>query len=273
MHLVVARILDPDWREGAGADMQRDFMQGDAMRREAGNQRGSKMQPRRRRRDRARRGGKHRLVVRLVARRQSAPRGNVRGQGRRAEAFNRLVQRRAGELKAQQNLACFAFFLHFRIERREKAGHALARLAETDALADFEPLGRPRERPPAAIIDALDQGRFDRGGRLASDPDALEPRRNDTGIVDDERIAGREKVWQVAHVRIRQGAVGADNQHPRAVPRIRWSERDAFRGENKIEGVDAHCGHRHPVEAVNPRRGDCNRGSDPEPAPWLSRSS
>ena len=273
MHLVVARILDPYRRESPGADMQGDLMQGDAMRREAGNQRGSKMQPRRRRRDRARLGGKHRLVVRPVAGRQSAPRGNVRRQGRGAEAFNRLVQRGAGELKAQQNLACFAFFLYFRVERGEKAGRALTRLAKTDALADFEPLGGARERPPAAIIDPLDQGRFDRSGRLASDPDALEPRRNDTGIVDDERVAGCEKVWQIAHVRVRQDAVGADNQHPRTVPRIRGSERDAFRAENKIEGVDAHCGHRHPVEAVNPRRGDCNRGSDPEPVPWLSRSS
>ena len=208
MHLVVARILDPDWRESAGADMQRDLMQRDATRREASDQRGGKMQPRRRRRDRARLGGEHRLVVRLIARRQCAPRGDVRGQGRGAEAFNRLVQRRAGELKAQQNLARFAFVLHFRVERCEKAGHALARLAKTDALADFEPLGGPRERPPAAIIDALDQGRFDRGDRLASDPDALEPRRNDSGVVDDQRIAGCEKVRQIAHVRVRQIAVG-----------------------------------------------------------------
>ena len=230
------------------------------------------MQPRRRRRDRARRGGEHRLVVRLVAGRQRAPRGDVRGQGGCAKAFNRLVQRRAGELKAQQNLARFAFVLHFRVERCEKAGHAFARLAETDALADFEPLGGPRERPPAAIIDALDQGRFDRGGRLAPDPDALEPRRNDSGVVDDDRIAGCEKVRQIAHVRVRQGAVGADNEHPGAVSRIRGSERDAFGVENKIEGVDAHCGHRHPIEAVNLWRGGA-WARRPQPAPWLSRSS
>jgi hypothetical protein len=55
-------------------------------------------------------------------------------------------------------------------------------------------------------------------------------------------------------VRVRQIAVGPDNQHPRTVPRIRGSQRDAFTGENKIEGVDAHCGHRHPVMTVNPAR-------------------
>src|SRR5580693_6918957 len=143
MYLVVARILDPDRRESPGADMQRDLMQCDASRREASNQRGGKMQPRRRRSDSARLGGEHRLVVRWVAGRQSAPRGDVRGQGGCAKAFNRLVQRRAGELKAQQDLARFAFALHFRVERREKADHALTRLTKTDALADFEPLGRP----------------------------------------------------------------------------------------------------------------------------------
>jgi hypothetical protein len=47
-------------------------------------------------------------------------------------------------------------------------------------------------------------------------------------------------------------AVGADNQHSRAVPRIRGSQRDALWRENEIEGVDAHRGHRRPVEAVNP---------------------
>ena len=31
---------------------------------------------------------------------------------------------------------------------------------------------------------------------------------------------GGQKIRQIAHVRIRQSAVGADNQHPRAVPRI-----------------------------------------------------
>ena len=251
MHLVVARILGSDGRESPCADMQRDLMQRDAARREAGDQRRRKMQPRRRRRDRPRLGGEHRLVVRAVAWRQSAPRGDVRGQGRRAQALDRLVQRRACELKAQQNLAGFALVLHFRVERCEKAGHAFARLAETDALADLEPLGGPRERPPAAIVDALDQGRFDRGDRLASDPDALEPRRDDPRIVDDQRVAGVRKSGRsrtCASVRV---AVGADNQHPRAVPRIRRSQRDALRRKNEIEGVDAHRGHRRPVEAVN----------------------
>ena len=52
-------------------------------------------------------------------------------------------------------------------------------------------------------------------------------------------------------MRVHQGAVGADNQHPRAVPRIRRGQRDALWRENEIEGVDAHRGHRRSVEAVN----------------------
>ena len=191
-----------------------------------------------------------------------------KGQGRRAKAFNRLVQRRVSELKAQQNLARFAFVLHFRIERRARR-QAMLSLASPKRMRSptLRPLGGPRERPPTAIIDALDQRRFDRSDRLASDPDALEPRRNDSGVVDDQRIAGVRKSGRSRTCASVQIAVWADNQHPRAVPRIRGSQRDAFEGENKIEGVDAHCGHRHPVEAVNLWRGDRNRGCDPEPAP------
>ena len=248
MHRVVARILDPDRRESARADVQRDPVQRDATRGEPGDQRRSEMQPRRRRGDRAGFRGEHRLVVRAVARRHGAARGDVGRQGRRAEALDRLVQRRAGEFEAQQDLARFALVLDLRVERGEKAGHAFARLAETDALADFELLGGPHERPPAAIVDALDQRRFDRSDRLAPDPDAVEPRRDDPRVVDDQRVAGVEKVRQVAHVRVRQTAVGADNQHPRAVARIGRRERDAVGRENEIEGVDAHRGHRRPGE-------------------------
>src|SRR6202021_3524667 len=98
---------------------------------------------------------------------------DVGGKGGRAKAFNRPVQGRAGELKAQQNLARFTLVLPLRVEACEKARHAFARLPEADALADLEPLGGPCKRAPTAIVDALNQGHFDRSDRLASDPDAL----------------------------------------------------------------------------------------------------
>ena len=41
-------------------------------------------------------------------------------------------------------------------------------------------------------------------------------------------------------MRVLEIAAGADDQHPRAVARICRLERDAFRGKNEIEGVDAH---------------------------------
>ena len=119
------------------------------------------MQSRCRRRDSPRFVGKHRLVVGMVARRQSAPRGDVGRQRGRAKPLDGFVQRRARELKAQQNFARFAFVLDFGVERCEQAGHAFARLAETDALTHFEPLGRPHERPPTTVVDALNQRRFD----------------------------------------------------------------------------------------------------------------
>ena len=89
-----------------------------------------------------------------------------------------------------------------RSEACEKARHAFARLAEADALPDFEPLGRPCKRSPAAIVDALNQRRLDRSDRLAPDPDALEPRRDDPRIVHDQRIAGSQEIRQITHMRI-----------------------------------------------------------------------
>src|SRR5262249_21943472 len=125
-----------------------------------------------------------------------------------------------------------------------------ARLAETDALADLEPLGGPRERPPTAIVDALNQRRLDRSNGLAPNAYPIKARRDDPRVVDDQRVAGREEVREVAHARVLEVAVGSDNQHSRAVPRVRRLERDAFRRKDEIEGVDAHDGHRRAVKTV-----------------------
>ena len=151
------------------------------------------MQPRSRRRDRAGFGREHRLIVRAIARGHSAARGDVGRQGRRAEAFNRLIQRRSGKVKAQQHFAGFAFAFHLRIERGQKAGHAFSRVAEADALADLELLRRTRERPPAAVVDAFNQRRLDRSDRVAPDPHPFEPRRDDPRVIDDERVAAAQE--------------------------------------------------------------------------------
>ena len=113
-------------------------------------------------------------------------------------------------------------------------------LAEADALADLELLGRAHERPPAAVVDALDQRRLDGRDRLAADPHAVEPRRDDPGVVDDERVAGLEEIRQVGDARVGQRAVRADDQHPGAVARRGGRERDALGRQVEIEGVDAH---------------------------------
>ena len=57
-------------------------------------------------------------------------------------ALDRLVERGAGEVEPQRDLAALALLLDLGVERAEQAGHALARLAEPDALADLELLGR-----------------------------------------------------------------------------------------------------------------------------------
>ena len=51
---------------------------------------------------------------------------------------------------------------------------------------------------------------------------------------------GSQEIGQVGDAGVRQRAVGADDEHPRAVARRRGLERDPLRREFEIEGVDAH---------------------------------
>src|SRR5208337_2456850 len=240
MHPMVARVLGLDGQERSSADVQRHAKEPHAPRRNPLDQRGSEMESRGRRRDSARLGREHRLVVGPIPFLRRAARGYVGRQRRRSQPFNRLVERRADKLEAQQDFAGFALFLDFGVQRREQAGHAFARLAEADALADLKLLGGSDQRAPAAVVDALDEGRFDCGGRIAPDANAVQPRCDDAGVVDHQRVSGPQEIGQVGDAGVRQIRVGPDDEHPRAVARRYRLERNPLRREFEIEGVDAH---------------------------------
>ena len=71
-------------------------------------------------------------------------------------------------------------------------------MAEADAVADGEALGRPREGAPAALVDALVQVEGDARAALAAQPLALQRRADHARVVEHERIAGAQQVGQVA---------------------------------------------------------------------------
>jgi hypothetical protein len=66
------------------------------------------------------------------------------------------------EVEAQDDLASLAFFLNRRVERAEQAHAAL--VAEANAVAFLQSLGRLCQCPPALGADALDQRCFNFNG-------------------------------------------------------------------------------------------------------------
>ena len=83
------------------------------------------------------------------------------------------------------------------VERAQQADAPV--VAEADAVADGEALGRPREGAPAALVDALVQVEGDLRAVLATHPLALQRRADHARVVEHERVAGAEQVGQVAH--------------------------------------------------------------------------
>ena len=71
--------------------------------------------------------------------------------------------------------------------------------------------------------------------RLAAHADAVEPRGDHLGVVDHQRVAGAQEIGQVGDAGVRQRAVRADDEHPRAVARRRRRERDALGRKLEVE--------------------------------------
>ena len=122
------------------------------------------------------------------------------------------------------------------------------RPAEADTLAEFQLLGRPHQRPPAARIEPLDQHRLDAGRGLAALAKPVEPGGNDAGVVDDQRIAGPDQARQIGDGEVGERAGGGDMQQPRGFARARRGRARCARaaGRNRRDrrawGLDAVAG-------------------------------
>ena len=76
---------------------------------------------------------------------------------------------------------------------------------EADNFAFFQFLEGANECAPEIRAFALMQRRLYPRRSIAPDAAALKARRNDPRIIDDENIAGRQKVRQVAHAAVFEG--------------------------------------------------------------------
>src|SRR5690606_27551913 len=112
------------------------------------------------------------------------------------------------------DLATLTFSGHGRVKRPKKADAAL--VTKTDEIADFEPLGRAGESAPATLVNALMQVELDLCFRVAADACALERRRNDTCVVEDEHIAGPQQLGQLRDVAIGEFGLPVRPHHEQA---------------------------------------------------------
>ena len=154
VHLVRARVLSLNGKERAGADVQRHEVARDAARVQRRHQLGREVQPRGRSGHGAIVRGVDRLVVAAVGILRRAPAGDVRRQRHAPDAGDGGVEIGAGEIEGKRHLAVLAARRDGRVERAREA-HALV-VAEVQAVALLETLGRPRQRAPAALIEPLD---------------------------------------------------------------------------------------------------------------------
>jgi hypothetical protein len=142
------------------------------------------VQRRRRRRHRAGLGGEHRLVIVRVPR---VGRPLARDIGRQRHAADALEQEldRLGALEGQQQAAVLPSL-------RSDGGNALA---ERHHLAFAQSLGVAYEGTPGPGTFALVQRRPDAGVA----PVALELRRDDAGIVENEQVPAPQQARQVGY--------------------------------------------------------------------------
>jgi hypothetical protein len=75
---------------------------------------------------------------------------------------------------------------------------------------------------------------------ILPDPQAVEARGNDLGVVEDQHVPGPEQVRQVADDAILQRLAGSNHEHARTIARFRRAERDPVVRQLEVEEVDAH---------------------------------
>ena len=170
-----------------------------------------------------------------------------------------MKRERKGHLAAPDALA---FFLDRGVELLEEADPAFG--AETHHVAGFEPLRRPHQRAPARAVEPLDERRRDGGLAIvgaapdaAAEPAAVQIRRHDLGVVDDQRVAAAQQRRQIADGAILDRRARTHDEETRGVARCRRPQRDAVFRERKIEFVGAHGSSSCPQDGPSPKRAYC----------------
>ena len=221
MHAMTFRILRPDRQEGAGPDVKRYEMLGNAVIGERAEQPAGEMKPGGRRGDRALLAREHRLVIAAVLRVGVTARRDVRRERHIPQAVDRLVESGADEIEDERRFA----FVPARGDGCGEAGGEtrLVSCAEPDAVAGFEPFRRTCQSLPAIGPESFDQRDRDLGFSLIAPPHAVELGGDDLGIVEDERIAGRKQRRQIEHHPVGDRGRGPrlDEEEPGGVARDR----------------------------------------------------
>ena len=133
------------------------------------------------------------------------------------------------EREGERNFAALPFGFHRRVELLKEAHPALA--AKAHHIADRESPARLCQCAPARAVEPLDQrGRNRRFMVAAAKTAAMQPRRDDLGVVDDERVAGPQQVRQIAYCPVfeRHRCARMHDEEPRRVAGRRRPERDAI---------------------------------------------
>ncbi len=202
---------------------------------------GREMQPGRGRGDSALFAGIDGLVIGLVLRIFRTFRGNIGRQGNMADRRNRLVQNRAGDVEQQRDLTLLTLLLDDGFQMGKAAG-IVALMTEPDAVALLDALAGTRESLPAGLVGThVQRGRNRRLRRAFAQPHAFQLGGNDTGVVEDKRIAGPQERRQVKDAMVLHAVfIRIDDEQARAVARVRRAQGDILLGQIEIEQVYTH---------------------------------
>jgi hypothetical protein len=171
---MLCRVLGLDGQEGARTDMQRDEVARDAAGLDRREQAVGKVQAGRRRGNRAFAAGVDGRVALGVLGGDGTLAGNVGRQRRVAQRTNRLVEVGAMQTEGELHLAGLADGGNRRVQHAQQTHATL--VAEADAIADSQALGRPGEGAPAALVEAVRLATATRSSTMRSPCTARNPR-------------------------------------------------------------------------------------------------
>ena len=151
------------------------------------------------------------------------------------ERVDRFIEYGAVKVETQDDLAALALFLDRRIERAEQTDPGL--MTEADTVAGLQSFGGAHECPPTLRSKALDQGRFDLNRNTVSLARSEQARRDDLGVVDNQKIAFAQHMRQVAHRAVFEfgRCIRMHDQELRGIARVRRTQRNRILRQLEIE--------------------------------------